>query len=339
MASRDSGFHDAGPTPLPAGTGSDATLGSLSILVVSAWCGLLAGLLEIGITVIRKRFFDPNHFYGMSDQFIWLIPCGDLLIFLVVGLFLCLVVRWGRRGERLAPRVLATLALLPIFWTAFPRIYGAAGLLLALGVATRLVPALERRGAGFARVVRLSFPAAICLLAILAASCWGAGRLKEWREASRPLPPPPAPNVLLIVLDTVAAGHLSLFGYNRPTSPTIDELASHGICFNRAHASSTWTLPSHASMFTGRWPHELSAGWSTPLDAACPTLAEYLGARLRHGRLCRQPGILRVRLRAGAGSPPIAISSSHSSPGCTVQRSPAVSSTGFRVLSLSAPTS
>ena len=42
-------------------------------------------------------------------------------------------------------------------------------------------------------------------------------------------------------------------------------------------------------MFTGRWPHELSAGWFTPLDRADPTLAEFLGvARLRDGRLHRQ---------------------------------------------------
>ena len=41
----------------------------------------------------------------------------------------------------------------------------------------------------------------------------------------------------------------------------------------------SWTLPSHASMFTGRWPHELSAGWFTPLDWAYPTLAEFLGSR------------------------------------------------------------
>ena len=44
-------------------------------------------------------------------------------------------------------------------------------------------------------------------------------------------------------------------------------------------ATSSWTLPSHASFFTGRWPHELSAGWFTPLDATYPTLAEYLGSR------------------------------------------------------------
>ncbi len=48
--------------------------------------------------------------------------------------------------------------------------------------------------------------------------------------------------------------------------------------FDRAQATSSWTLPSHAGFFTGRWPHELSAGWLTPLDATHPTLAEYLGS-------------------------------------------------------------
>ena len=108
---------------------------------------------------------------------------------------------------------------------------------------------------------------------------WGTDRLKEWNEGSRPLPPPGSPNVLLIVLDTVAAGHLSLHGYERPTSPTLDGLARRGIRFDRVQATSSWTLPSLASAFTGRWPHELSVGWLTPLDATHPTLAEYLGSR------------------------------------------------------------
>ncbi len=82
-----------------------------------------------------------------------------------------------------------------------------------------------------------------------------------------------------MVLDTVAAGHLGLYGYGRPTSPTLDELARSGIRFDTARSASSWTLPSHATMFTGRWPHELSVGWVNPLDRTHPTVAEYLGAR------------------------------------------------------------
>jgi arylsulfatase A-like enzyme len=178
-----------------------------------------------------------------------------------------------------AVRIVATLALIPPFWTAFPRIYGAAGLLLTTGLAVWLVPALERRGAGLARVIRLTFPAALGLLLVLAASCSTMDRLRVRREASRPVPSPACPNILLIVLDTVGTTHLSLFGYERPTSPTIDELANRAISFTRARATASWTLPSHASMFTGRWPHELSTGWLNPLDASFPTVAEYLRAR------------------------------------------------------------
>ena len=107
----------------------------------------------------------------------------------------------------------------------------------------------------------------------------GRPRIQAGRENARPLPPPGSPNVLLIVLDTVAAGHLSLHGYDRATSPTLLQLASRGIVFEAARASSSWTLPSHATMFTGRWLHELSVGWLTPLDGQHPTLAEFLGDR------------------------------------------------------------
>ena len=48
------------------------------------------------------------------------------------------------------------------------------------------------------------------------------------------MPAPGAPNILLVVLDTVAAGHLGLYGYGRPTSPTLDELARSGIRFDAA---------------------------------------------------------------------------------------------------------
>ena len=101
---------------------------------------------------------------------------------------------------------LGALTLLPPIWAASPRIYGPAGFLLALGIAARLVPVLERHATGFRRLVRISFPVVAGLVPILAASLWGDDRLKAWREEARPLPPPGSPNVLLIVLDTVGAG-------------------------------------------------------------------------------------------------------------------------------------
>ena len=120
------------------------------------------------------------------------------------------------------------------------------------------------------------------------------------RESARPLPPPGSPNVLLIVMDTVAAGHLGMHGYSRATSTTLTELADRGIRFDSARAASSWTLPSHASMFTGRWLHELSVGWLTPLDQKHPTLAEFLGDRgLRDGWIRRQYILLRFQRGTG----------------------------------------
>ena len=93
------------------------------------------------------------------------------------------------------------------------------------------------------------------------------------------MPPAGSPNVLFIVLDTVRADHLSLYGYPRPTTPTLERLAKNGIRFDRARATAPWTLPSHASFFTGRWPHELGVQWLTPLRPGAPLLAEYMGSR------------------------------------------------------------
>src|SRR5262249_28090056 len=55
--------------------------------------------------------------------------------------------------------------------------------------------------------------------------------------------------------------------------------AKTAVRFDRAMATAPWTLPSHAAMFTGRFPRELSADFRAPLDGAHPTLAETLGAR------------------------------------------------------------
>lgn len=284
-------IHD-GPRPMACGIAATEEAGAeagpthplipdrrgiLSLLMASAWCGLFAGLLEVGAIVLRKWTFDINRFYWVSRDFSWLIPTLDLAIFVVAGLLLsALVLCAPRRGGWLAVRLLATLTLLPPIWAAFPRIYGPAGFFLALGLAMRLVPWIERRPASFRRLVRWTFPAMAIVVLALAGSVRGRDWIKTGPETAPPLPATGRPNVLLVVLDTVGADHLSLYGYDRPTSLTLDDLAPRGIRFDRAQAASSWTLPSHASLFTGRWPHEVSAGWFTPLDATFPTLAGYL---------------------------------------------------------------
>ena len=138
---------------------------------------------------------------------------------------------------------------------------------------------LEGRRSKFRRFVLVSLPLAGAVVAISWLSLSMGYRSKLARENARPLPSPGSPNIVLIVMDTVAAGHLGMHGYHRATSTTLTELAERGIRFDSARAAASWTLPSHATMFTGRWLHELSAGWLSPLDQTHPTVAEVLGEK------------------------------------------------------------
>mgnify|MGYP002777276563 CR=1 FL=1 len=65
---------------------------------------------------------------------------------------------------------------------------------------------------------------------------------------------PPARNVVLLVLDTVRADHLGCYGYARPTTPSLDSFAAGADRYALARSTAPWTLPSHASLFTGKVP-------------------------------------------------------------------------------------
>lgn len=86
-------------------------------------------------------------------------------------------------------------------------------------------------------------------------------------------------HLVLVVLDTVRADHLSLYGYARDTTPFLRELAESSLVFERAKAPAPWTIPSHASFFTALWPAEHRAQWGRiTLADRHLTLAEVLGA-------------------------------------------------------------
>ena len=86
---------------------------------------------------------------------------------------------------------------------------------------------------------------------------------------------PRSPSVVLIVVDTLRADHLSLYGHARATSPNLDRWArEHGIVFETAVAPSPWTLPSHASLFTGLDAVRHAVNHGSPLPRTFPTLSE-----------------------------------------------------------------
>lgn len=88
---------------------------------------------------------------------------------------------------------------------------------------------------------------------------------------------PAKPDILLIILDTLRRDHLSTYGYWRETSPCLDDFSTRMTVFDRAIAPAQWTVPSHASMFTGIYPgaHQLTQA-NGRLSRSYPTLAEIL---------------------------------------------------------------
>ena len=85
------------------------------------------------------------------------------------------------------------------------------------------------------------------------------------------------PDLLFLLVDTLRADHLGCYGYGPDTSPTLDSLAASGVLFERAYAQWTRTAPAHATIFTGRFPHDhglLANGQVLP--SHLPVLAEDL---------------------------------------------------------------
>ncbi len=101
--------------------------------------------------------------------------------------------------------------------------------------------------------------------------------------------PADRPNVVIIVVDTTRADHLSPYGYRLDTTPALSAFAREGVLYTNAISPSSWTYPSHVSIFTGLMPTEHGAHYRAkseddrslirPLGDGYTTLAEVLQAR------------------------------------------------------------
>ena len=85
----------------------------------------------------------------------------------------------------------------------------------------------------------------------------------------------PLPNVIFYVFDGGAADYMSVYGYNRRTTPTLERLASEGVVFERAYSNSSWTQPSTASFMTSLQT-SATGGAETRVPAEAVTMAEHM---------------------------------------------------------------
>ena len=250
-----------------------------TILLWAIWFGLVMGFVDLALLAFKRRLFDHD-LIRLGAGFPWIIPAGVAALVLLPGATLALAA-WVRRGGlplEVAMGIPSFVGFLDVSAKLPLELWSSS--LLSAGLAIQTARLVGRYRRGFLRFARLTVPLFAGLVLMLALATSGSRVWSEHRAvAALPPPPPSAPNVLLIVWDTVRAQNLSLYGYGRPTTPNLERLAARGVWFRRAFATSPWTLPSHASLFTGRWPHELSAGWKTPLDDREPTLADRLASK------------------------------------------------------------
>jgi arylsulfatase A-like enzyme len=250
------------------------------VLVLAAWFGLVGGALDLGMILVRRDLFHSSLYYEQGKNFRWVVPVANLAVMMVLGLLVAAMsrLRPAAISARAAAWSFATLAI----WGPLLRLplYGAATVLLAIGAARAVSRWFADRDSGLQRFARYSLPVLLCLLGGMAV----VALLRQARAETRALarltaPPAGAPNVLLIVMDTVRAQNTGLYGYARDTTPRLSNWAKRGIRFDRAMAPAPWTLPSHCSFMTGQWPSTLAAHWRPTLDPAYPTLAEFLSSR------------------------------------------------------------
>jgi len=261
-------------------------------LLLTVWFGLVAGLVEaIAYAILRVTTGRSTWrwvFVNTPPDVFWVAPLLSLCLFffLAIGLKLALAPA-GKLPLRLRVDTLQILVFLFAATEIFVllrltnRIPAWGCFVLALGVAFQLARWFSKTRPRWFTLFRKTTPALVFIVGLIAVGLLGGQRVRE-AYLTRQLPPVPegTPNVLVIVLDTLRADHLSSYGYERATTPHLDQLAAEGTLFQSAFAPSSWTLPTHATLLTGRAVSEHRADSMRPfLDETYPTLGEFLSSK------------------------------------------------------------
>jgi arylsulfatase A-like enzyme len=245
---------------------------------LAVWFALVTATVHLGWIAVRSIVLGQVLSAGVD--IVWLAPLSYLLLFMPIGIAGTLASYAMRRPvvRLLSLFILAWLSGFSMLLLA-RQLHPYASAILALGVAARLTQVWREPGSGRWLRNRSGVALAILLAAAAIVSRIGPSARESIARRHLAVPRAGAPNVLLIVLDAVRADHLSLYGYGRQTTPNLDRWSREGVVFERAIAPAPWTLPTHASLFTGLPPTELSARWTRRLNGDRPRLAEVFQKR------------------------------------------------------------
>lgn len=206
---------------------------------------------------------------------------------------------WARRTAFLANAWTASAVVLGSLWVAWTFLWGSrelgawlatTGVLVIVGLLSWLAVRAWRRVAPVRAPLGQVLLAGAAALGVLGVAIYPpASASLENLEAGPASSAARRPNVVLVVWDTVRADHLSVYGYERDTTPFLREFARGATLYRRAWSTGDMTLTSHASLFTGLYgnthgahladPTQIPGGdFGSPLGGDHVTLAEVLGS-------------------------------------------------------------
>jgi arylsulfatase A-like enzyme len=244
----------------------DHSVGPAIFIIAPLLDGIAFGLLGAclgSIVKICRHSFPPR--WGAAEITLGLATAGAYLTFLPAH-------AWVRSGkyQHLAIIGIAVLGgvIMAVTVTISGRFLWQEYMGLGVGLRARLLGAFRR-----AALISVALLLSWVLVRLVMAVPPPRAHARENGPAPKP------PNIILIALDAAGTDHISAYGYPKPTTPNLDNLAKQGILFENAVAPAPWTLPSFAAVFTGLLPHQNGTTWETPLPNGFATLASILGSR------------------------------------------------------------
>lgn len=256
-----------------------------ALLTLGVWVGLLTGTLATGVHLALIAVARLNTRAAFGSEVGWLnAPLVDGVLFGGLGAALSIA---SSRFGRLVSFRMGVFTLAFVSWMSLlfliPGLAVYSVVLLAAGAAAQTARRVDAQHSRVLHACVLTLPWLMAMA--MGSAVWNLASPQIVGLRGRSALPPAssdAPNVIMIVLDTVRAESLSVYGHNEPTSPWLERFAKDGVLFERAFSTSPWTLPAHGTLFTGRIPRELSTDWESGLDRTHPTLAEVFAS---HGYL------------------------------------------------------
>jgi len=204
---------------------------------------------------------------------------GDVLPVLAASLVLAVAAATGAAAASWFVRPVAAIAglLTPVFWIVA---YQALGPIPAAAWLVGCLALLAAAGGALAAATFAVTRTGFWGLLVGAAATVIAALAMHVAALPNPRPPPAGehPDIVFLVMDATRRDHLSLYGYDRATSPALDRLAERAVVYDDAWSVAPWTSPSHASMFTGLLPAEHGSDGrnAPPLSGQPETLAAVL---------------------------------------------------------------